>query len=43
MEEDELLNVDLQWKNTPYAENCESLAAGRKELTLFGPPVTYII
>ena len=35
----ELLNVDLQWKNTSYAKIRESLAACDQELTFFGPPV----
>ena len=38
-EEDELLNLDLLWKNTPYAKIRESLAAWDQELTFFGPPV----
>ena len=29
-------------KNMPYAKIRESLAAWSKELTFFGPPVTYI-
>ena len=39
MEEDELLNLDLLWKNTPYAKIRKSLAAWDHELTFFGPPV----
>ena len=35
----ELLNLDLQWKNTPYAKIRVSLAACDQELTFFGPPV----
>ena len=35
----ELLNLDLQWKNTPYAKICVSLAACDQKLTFFGPPV----
>ena len=39
MEEDKLLNLDLQWKNTPYAKIRESLTGWNQELTFFGPPV----
>ena len=38
-EEDELLHLDLQWKNTPYAKIRESLTGWNQELTFFGPPV----
>ena len=38
MEEDELLNLDLPWKNTPYTKIRMSLAACDQELTFFGPP-----
>ena len=32
-EENELLNLNLQWKNIPYAEIPQTLAAWKKELT----------
>ena len=38
MGEDELLNLDLLWKYTPYAKIRKSLAAWDQELTFFGPP-----
>ena len=41
IEKDELLNLDLLWKNKPYAKIRESLASWDQELTFFGPPVTY--
>lgn len=37
--EDQLLNLDLQWKNTPNAKIRESLVAWDKEPTFFGPPI----
>ena len=43
LEEDQLLNLDLQWKNTPNAKIREYLAAWDKELTFFGPPVMNIL
>ena len=39
----ELLNLDLQWKNTPYAKIRVSLAACDQELTFFGPPVISLV
>ena len=36
---DELLNLDLLWKNTPYAKTHESLAAWGQELTFLDHPL----
>ena len=35
----ELLNLDLQWKNTPYAKVHISLAACDQELTFLDNPL----